>query len=91
MFLCSHRGCMIDQLKKELEKLTKGQTGNLKGWFELSYGKASSDECLRIKKLGNLIGAYIGPSEKWVPRVCFNLAFPIFAIILWIWILKCFN
>jgi len=91
IFVCSHRGCMIDQLKKELKKLTNGQTGDLKRWFELSYGKASSEECLRIKKLGNLIGTYKGPSEKWIPRVCFNLFFPIFAISLWIWILNYFN
>jgi hypothetical protein len=66
---------MIDRLKKELKQ-------NLKGWFALSYGKASSEECL--KKPKNLLHAFLGPSEKWVPRVFFNFISPLFFIMLWI-------
>lgn len=82
IFVCTHRGCMIDRLKEELKQLREGNNENLKGWFELSYGKASSEECL--KKSSNLLRAFIGPSEKWVPRVVFNALSPLILIILWI-------
>ena len=84
IFVCTHRGCMIDRLKKELKQLCEGNNENLKGWFALSYGKASSEECL--KKPKNLLHAFLGPSEKWVPRVVFNFISPLFLIILWIFI-----
>jgi len=84
IFVCTHRGCIIDRLKEELKRLYEGNDGNLKGWFDLSYGEASSEECL--KKPGNLLRAFIGHSEKWVPRVSFNFISPLFLIILWIFI-----
>lgn len=77
IFVCSHRGWMIDSLKEELKTLiNSGQTTNLKGWFDLSYGKASSEGI-------NLLCAYIGHAEKWVPRLVFNLVFPIVALVIW--------
>ncbi|MCK4736771.1 MAG: hypothetical protein KAT65_30225 [Methanophagales archaeon] len=82
IFVCTHRGCMIDRLKEELKQLCKGSNGNLEGWFALSYGKASSEECL--KNPINLLRAFIGPSEKWVPRVVFNFLSPLILLILWI-------
>lgn len=84
IFVCTHRGCMTDRLKEELKQLCEGNNRNLKGWFALSYGKASSEECL--KKPKNLLHAFLGHSEKWVPRVVFNFISPLFLIILWIFI-----
>jgi hypothetical protein len=83
IFVCTHRGCMIDRLKEELKQLCDGSNSNLKGWFALSYGKASSEEC-SIKKPKNLLHAFIGPSEKWVPRVVFNFLSPLILLFLWI-------
>jgi hypothetical protein len=74
---------MIDQLKKELKQLYGGNNENLKGWFALSYGKASDKECLKRK---NLLHAFLGPSEKLVPRVVFNFISPLILIITWIYI-----
>jgi hypothetical protein len=84
VFVCTHRGCMVDRLKEELKQLCEGNDRNLKGWFALSYGKASGEEC--FKKLKNLCHAFIEHSEKWVPRVAFNFISPLFLIILWVFI-----
>lgn len=88
--VCIHRACIIDRLKDELKKLLSGNSTDLKGWFELSYGEASTTEC-NIRKCKNLYRSLFGkpfgkPYEKCIPRVTFNLVSPVGTIILWVWV-----
>lgn len=89
IFVCTHRACMVDRLKEKLRVLLEsgeeGSHSELPDWFSLAYGEASTTEC--IKKPINMLKTYVGPAEKAVPRVCFNLLFPLFTIILWVVIL----
>ncbi|MBE9593197.1 MAG: hypothetical protein IMF19_06925, partial [Proteobacteria bacterium] len=93
MAVCIHRACIIDRLKDELKQLlAKGNSTDLKGWFNLSYGEASTTEC-NIRKFKNLYRSLFGkpfgkPHEKCIPRVTFNLVSPVGMIILWVLVLK---
>ena len=92
MAVCIHRACIIDRLKDELKQLLKGNSTDLKGWFNLSYGEASTTEC-NIRKFKNLYRSLFGkpfgkPHEKCIPRVTFNLVSPVGMIILWVLVLK---
>ncbi len=86
MAVCIHRACIIDRLKDELKQLLKGNNTNLKGWFNLSYGDASTTEC-NFKKIKNLLQTFGKPYEKCIPRVTFNLVSPVGMIFLWVLVL----
>lgn len=85
MIVCIHRACIIDRLKDELQQLLKGSCTDLKGWFNLAYGKASTTEC---RKLRNLIHTFGRPAEKCIPRITFNFVTPAGIIILWLVVLN---
>lgn len=85
LFVCIHRACMIDRLKRELGQLLQGDSINLQSWFDLSYGEASTAEC-SIRNLKNLLGTFGMPLEKFVPRITFNFISPIVMGIIWLWI-----
>lgn len=84
MIVCIHRACIVDRLKDEIEQLLKGNCTDLKGWFNLAYGKASTTECRKLKYLIHTFGK---PLEKCIPRIIFNLVTPACIIILWILVL----
>lgn len=87
MAVCIHRACIIDRLKDELKQLLTGNSTGLKGWFNLSYGEASTTES-NIRKFKNLCRSFGKPCEKCIPRVTFNLVSPVGMIFLWALVLK---
>lgn len=87
MAVCIHRACIIDRLKDELKQLLTGNSKGLEGWFNLSYGEASTTES-NIRKFKNLCRSFGKPCEKCIPRVTFNLVSPVGMIFLWALVLK---
>ena len=79
IIVCCHRGSMIDNLKGELKDLMENNTASLKGWYAWAYGK-ESNKCLMPS---NMIRSFSSPLEKFIPRVSFNLVFPLILIVLW--------